>query len=146
VRPDLGLSLVGLAFYRQLNQRKFSYQAGLLQNEWQKKSAGSILFGGEIYYGAIYGDSSLAPALIDPGINTLGVDKFHFFCFGPGFGYGYTFVYKEHMFLLASATANLAFRYSTEISTSLNHKASIFGFKPNYLLHAGLGITKVNGA
>ena len=53
LRPDMGLSLVGFAFYRALNERKFSYQAGLLQNEWQKKSAGSVLVGGEIYYGSI---------------------------------------------------------------------------------------------
>ena len=139
VRPDIGLSLVGLAFYRQLNQQKFSYQAGLLQNEWQKKSAGSILFGGEIYYGAIYGDSSLAPALVDPAVNMLGINKFHFFSFGPGVGYGYTFVYKEHFFILGSASINLAFRYSTEISTSLKHKENLFGFRPNYLFHAGLG-------
>ena len=81
VRPDIGLSLVGFAFYRPLNQKKFSYQAGLLQNEWQKKSAGSILFGGEIYYGSIYGDSSLVPARIDPGISLLGMNKYHFFQF-----------------------------------------------------------------
>jgi hypothetical protein len=139
VRPDLGSAIVGIAFYRQLNQEKFSYQAGLLQNEWQKKSAGSILFGGEIYYGSIHGDSSLAPTLVDPGVTLLGVDKFHFLIFGPGLGYGYTFVYKEHMFLLASASINLAFRYSTEISTSLDHKSYLFEFKPNYLLRAGLG-------
>jgi hypothetical protein len=139
VRPDIGLSIVGVAFYRQLNQKKFSYQAGLLQNEWQKKSAGSILFGGEIYYGSIFGDSSLAPTLVDPGITKLDVNKFHFFSFGPGFGYGYTFVYKEHMFLLASASINLAFRYSTEISTAQDYKSSLFEFKPNYLLRAGLG-------
>ena len=139
VRSDIGLSLVGLAFYRQLNQEKFSYQAGLLQNEWQKKSAGSILFGGEIYYGSIYGDSTLVPAVVDPAISKLDVDKYHFISFGPGFGYGYTFVYKEHYFLLASASINLAFRYSTEISGSEDHKVSLFGFRPNYLFHAGLG-------
>jgi hypothetical protein len=139
VRPDVGLSLIGLAFYRQLNQMKFSYQAGLLQNEWQKKSAGSVLFGGEIYYGSIYGDSSLVPALVDPDVNMLAINKFHFISFGPGIGYGYTLVYKEHFFILASATINLAFRYSTEISTTLNRKESLFGFRPNYIIHAGLG-------
>jgi hypothetical protein len=139
VRPDVGLSLIGLAFYRQFNQRKFSYQAGLLQNEWQKKSAGSFLFGGEIYYGSIYGDSSLVPAQIDPDVSLLGVNKYHFFSFGPGIGYAYTFVYKEHFFLLGSASINLAFRYSTEISTTLDQKDNLISFRPNYLFHAGIG-------
>src|SRR5450432_2886629 len=139
LRPDIGLSLVGFAFYRALNDKKFSYQAGLLQNEWQKKSAGSILYGGEIYYGAIHGDSSLTPALIDPGVYALSIDKFHFFSFGPGVGYAYTFVYKEHLFILGSATVNLAFRYSTEVSSAYSQHASHLSFRPNYILHAGAG-------
>jgi len=139
LRPDMGLSLVGFAMYRALNERKFSYQAGLLQNEWQKKSAGSILVGGEIYYGSIFGDSTLAPTLVDPSQSAMEINKFHYFSFGPGIGYGYTLVYREHYFILGSATINLAFRYSTEISTSLNTSAGHFGFRPNYILHAGAG-------
>jgi hypothetical protein len=139
LRPDMGLSLIGFAFYRALNDKKFSYQAGLLQNEWQKKSAGSILLGGEIYYGSIFGDSSLMPVIIDPKANALAINKYHFFSFGPGVGYGYTFVYKEHFFLLGSATINLAFRYSTEISSTLDTKSKLFGFRPNYILHLGGG-------
>lgn len=110
-----------------------------MQNEWQRKSAGSILFGGEIYYGSIYGDSSLSPSAIDPKANALGINKYHFFSFGPGIGYAYTLVFKEHFFILGSATIDLAFRYSTEISTALNTKADFFGFRPNYDLHAGVG-------
>jgi Domain of unknown function (DUF4421) len=139
IRPDVGLSLIGFGFYRALNDQKFSYQAGLLQNEWQRKSAGSILVGGEIYYGAIYGDSTLTPASIDPKTAALGINKYHFFSFGPGIGYAYTLVFKEHFFILASATIDLAFRYSTEISSGLNTKAELFGFRPNYDLHAGAG-------
>lgn len=139
LRPDMGLSLIGFAFYRAQNARKFSYQAGLLQNEWQKKSAGSFLYGGEIYYGAIYGDSTLMPTLIDPDISMLAINKLHFFSFGPGAGYAYTFVYKEHFFLLASASINLAFQYSSEISTTQDMHASRFGFRPNYMIHAGTG-------
>ena len=121
------------------NERKFSYQAGLLQNEWQKKSAGSVLIGGEIYYGSIHGDSTLAPTGADPSQSALEINKFHYFIMGPGIGYGYTLVYKEHFFILGSATVNLAFRYSTEISTTLHTNSGHFGFRPNYILHAGAG-------
>jgi hypothetical protein len=139
LRPDMGLSLTGFAFYRALNEKKFSYQAGLLQNEWQRKSAGSILLGGEIYYGSIYGDSTLTPSSVDPKQSHLNINKFHYFSIGPGFGYAYTLVYREHYFILGSATINLAYRYSEEISTSLNTRSSHSGFRPNYILHAGAG-------
>jgi hypothetical protein len=139
LRPDIGLSLIGFAFYRTLNSKKFSYQAGLLQNEWQEKSAGSVLVGGEIYYGSIYGDSTLMPSVIDPKVSALEINKYHFFSFGPGIGYAYTFVYKNHFFLLGSASINLAFRYSSEISTALDTRSNLFGFRPNYILHAGGG-------
>ena len=111
-RKDLGLNLIGVAFYRSLNDRRFSYQAGLLQNEWQKKSAGSVLVGGEIYYGAIHGDSLLVPSNWIRTIRSSGIDKFHFFDFGPGIGYAYTLVIQEHFFMLGSVTVNLAFSFS----------------------------------
>ena len=139
LRPDMGLSLIGFAFYRALNEKKFSYQAGLLQNEWQKKSAGSILIGGEIYYGAIYGDSTLMPTVIDQKASALAIDRFHFFSFGPGVGYAYTLVIRKHFFILGSATINLAFRYSSEISSLNEEHGSHLGFRPNYILHAGAG-------
>ncbi len=139
LRPDIGLSLFGFAFYRALNNERFSYRAGLLQNEWQNKSAGSFLYGGEIYYGAIHGDSSLSPSLIDQKVNKLRIDKFHFLHFGPGIGYAYTLVYEEHWFLLGSATINFALSYSTEISTALNLRVNRFGFKPDYIFHLGTG-------
>jgi hypothetical protein len=139
VRPDIGLSLVGIAFYRALNEKKFSYQAGLLQNEWQRKSAGSILVGAEIYYGSIHGDSTLAPTAVDSKTSLLDINKFHYFSLGPGLGYAYTLVFKEHYFLLASGTINLAIRYSAEISSTFNDKEERFSFRPNYLLHAGGG-------
>lgn len=139
LRPDMGLSLIGFAFYRALNEKKFSYQAGLLQNEWQKKSAGSILVGGEIYYGAIYGDSTLMPTVIDPKASALDINRFHFFNIGPGIGYAYTLVIKEHFFILGSATINLAFRYSAEISSQNKEQGSHLGFRPNYILHTGAG-------
>ena len=139
IRPDMGLSMVGVAIYRSLNEKHFSYQAGLLQNEWQKKSAGSVLVGAEVYYGAIHGDSTLTPTILDPVFSAREINKFHFFSFGPGVGYGYTLVVKEHFFALASATVNLAFRYSEEISSDRDQQSNHFAFRPNYIIHAGLG-------
>ncbi len=137
IRPDLSVQFGGIAVYRALNERNFSYQAGLVQNEWQKKSAGSILFGGETYYGAIHGDSSLAAGILDSAYAKSDIRKVHFFEVGPGVGYAYTFVFKEHYFLLASATINLDFRYTRE--KEFNANADKVDITPNFIFHAGAG-------
>jgi Domain of unknown function (DUF4421) len=143
-RKDLNLSLLGVAFYRTLNDRHFSYQAGLEQNEWQKKSAGSLLIGGEVYYGSIHADSTLVPKLIDSTYANKELSKIHFFQIGPGIGYGYTLVIAEHYFLLASGTVNLALRYAMEKSATLNLHGDKLDFYPNFIVHAGAGYNTRN--
>jgi len=137
VRPDLKVGLVGVAAYRAVNERLFSYQAGLVQNEWQKKSAGSLLLGGEVFYGTIHGDSVLVPESIDPDYYNSGTNKVHFFEIGPGIGYAYTLVIDQHFFILASAVANLDFRYARELNPN-DHKDRV-DFTPNFILRAGAG-------
>jgi hypothetical protein len=143
-RNDLKLDLLGIAFYRSLNDRRFSYQAGLLQNEWQKKSAGAILVGGEIYYGAIHGDSVLAPGQLDSNYRKLDINKLHFFEIGPGIGYAYTLVLREHFFVLASVTVNLALRLSSEIAHASGDLREQIDFTPNHIIHLGIGYNTEN--
>ena len=133
--------MVGVAVYRSLNEKHFFLSGRITaKNEWQKKSAGSVLVGAEIYYGAIHGDSTLTPTVLDPLFSAREINKFHFFSFGPGVGYGYTLVVHEHFFVLASATINLAFRYSEEISSTLDQQSSHFAFRPNYILACRIGV------
>ena len=137
LRNDLSVNLAGIAVYRALNEKKFSYQAGLVQSEWQKKSAGSFLIGGEIYYGSIHGDSVIVPSLVDSVYNQLGIDRVHCFEIGPGIGYGYTLVFAQHYFLLASATVSLDFRYTEEIKPG--RYIARADITPNFIFHAGAG-------
>lgn len=138
-RNDLRLNLVGLAAYRCLNEKKFSYQAGLLQNEWQKKSAGSVLVGAEVYYGAVFGDSALAPRVIDSIYVQKDIERLHFFEIGPGVGYAYTLVIRQHFFALASATVNLSLRVASEHSVHMDRSFEKTDFTPNTIFHAGIG-------
>ena len=62
-REDLKTTFFGISAYQVPNKKRFSYRAALLQSEWQKKSAGSIIYGGEIHHGTVQGDSALIPAL-----------------------------------------------------------------------------------
>jgi hypothetical protein len=137
LRNDLGLQLAGASAYRALNDRRFSYQAALLQNEWQKKSAGSVLIGTQAFYGAILGDSALVPTIVDPIYAQLAISKVHFFEIGPGLGYAYCLVVQKYFFILASATVNLDFRFSSEIEP--DHMANKLDFTPNFIFYGGIG-------
>ncbi len=131
IRPDMSLKLVGASVYRVLNGNRFSYGAGLSQNAWQQKSAGSFLIGAEAFYIAINSDSAFAPHKVDSSYNK-NVRKIHLFEIGPGIGYAYTLVVQKHYFLLGSLNANINVRYSHEIGNGIG--ADKIGFSPNYLL------------
>jgi Domain of unknown function (DUF4421) len=137
-RPDLDVTHVGLAAYRILNNKKFSYNAAIVQNEWQKKSAGSFLVGGEMYYTVIKGDSALVPRNIENGYPQAGINKIGFFSFGPGLGYAYTLVVQKHFFITGSLTVNLNLGFSTESAYIYNgnatyvNPASIYRFAAGY--------------
>jgi hypothetical protein len=136
VRDDLALQIGGIAAYRSYNRRHFSFQAPLVQNEWQKKSAGSFLLGGSAFYGAIRGDSVLAPSILDPLYSSLAIHKVHFFEMGPGAGFAYTLVIQQHFFVSTSMKLNLNLRITNEVGINEHQRTD---FVPNFLLQAGLG-------
>jgi Domain of unknown function (DUF4421) len=135
-RPDMYLQTFGTSIIRVLNGSKFSYGAGLSQNAWQEKSAGSFLIGFQAYYNSTSADSTLAPAAVDSAYSQRGVHKLHFFELGPGVGYAYTFVFEKHYFLLASLNLNLNLCYAVEIGKGDAGKVSV---SPNYLFRVGGG-------
>lgn len=112
-RPDIKQLFIGFSAYRVLNQRKFSYNAALVQNEWQKKSAGSLLLGGLAYYGQIEGDSALIPAkILNDFPQAAGIKKANFLALGIGGGYAYTLAIAKHFYLTGSAIANIDVNFS----------------------------------
>jgi hypothetical protein len=136
-RPDIKLSFLGTSVYRLLNGEKFSYRAGFLQNEWQKKSAGSVLLGGEIYYGTVKGDSALVPARLNDYYPQQGIERIRLLEVGPGAGYAYTAVWRENFFLTGSLTFNGDISMVKEMSDSVSvNRTSI---SPNATLRAVAG-------
>ena len=107
-RPDLKVEHMGVVAYHIMNWKKFSYRAVLLQNEWQRKSAGSLLLGAEIHRGNIRADSAIVPAVIAANSSLKGTDKVKYTTIGPGVGYTYTFVLHEHFYLSGSVTGTLS--------------------------------------
>lgn len=109
LRSDLQSISIGLNGQYIFNNKKFSYRAPFLQNEWQKKSAGSFLAGGNIFYVDVQGDSSLVP----PGgpdssfFEGLHFSQYRFINGSLIAGYAHTFVVKQHFFLTMSLMGGL---------------------------------------
>ena len=85
------------------------------------KSAGSLLYGGEAYYGIIKGDSALVPNRVSNNFPQKGITKINFFSIGPGIGYAYTLVIDKSFFISASAIGSLDVNFSTEERTNDKH-------------------------
>src|SRR5688500_4197138 len=136
-RPDIKVNLLGVSAYRLLNGERFSYRAGFLQNEWQKKSAGSVLLGAEIYYGSMKGDSALVPSHVSTFYPQQGIHRVRLIELGPGAGYAYTAVWNENLFLIGSATINADLSMVKEVSaTGSANRTSV---SPNATLRAVAG-------
>ena len=120
-RPDIKRNILGFSAFRVPNADKFSYKAAITQSEWQTKSAGSLLYGGEIYYGSMKGDSALVPtnaALLYP---QAGITYSHFFSIGVGGGYAYTFVIHKNYFVSGSAIATADINFSREEKNNVQY-------------------------
>ncbi|MCF1713381.1 DUF4421 domain-containing protein [Flavihumibacter sp. RY-1] len=140
LRPDLGISLFGLAVYNLRNGEKFSYRAAFLQSEWQKKSAGAFLFGGEIYAGSVTGDSAIVPSTLAADYPQRDIWRIRFLEFGPGAGYAYTLVVKKHFFVTGAATLNMDFGISREFKN--DQSSDKLTISPNFIYR---GVAGYNG-
>jgi len=113
-RPDMRVQMVGGSAYYVFNPGRFSYRAAMIQDEWQQKSAGTFLASFDIFYGAVNGEqgSILPPEIADPAQGI--VERLRFINFGPGAGYAYHFVWKKHLYAMASLVVNLTADFSRE--------------------------------
>lgn len=110
IRKDMGSFTVGVTLQYLFNSTRFSYRAAFLETEWQKKSSGSLVAGGDIIYHVTWGDSSLVPDRVIYGefFNGIPFRKSSFYSVGPNAGYAYTFVWQSHWFVTLAASGTLA--------------------------------------
>lgn len=158
IRGDIRSRTTGLDLYYIFNSSRFSYRAAILQNEWQKKSAGSFLVGGSLVYNATLGDSSIVPDDIYYGrfFNDLKFKKSNNFSFGPAFGYAYTLVIKKHYFMMGSLNGSGTLGFTQLLLAENEDKVKsglALGFRADLILSAGYnsdrwyyGISYVNMA
>ena len=143
-RPDLRVTAMGASFQYVVNHKRFSFRASTLQNEWQKKSAGTLLVGVEAYGGNIRADSTLVPVAINRIAAGRDERRTTFFETGPNFGYAYTLVIKENFFVTGSASAGLNYGFSTIANEQGQTRR--FGFSPNAFLRLSAGYNSAKWA
>ena len=122
-RPDLHTRNFGFNLQYIFNHKRFSYRAAYLQNEYQRKSAGSIIAGGGLHYIDVRADSAIIPPNIiydnffsdHKGFNKTGI-----FCLAANAGYAQTFVYKKHFFVTAALLGGVGINYTNITDTKLD--------------------------
>ncbi|WP_430900600.1 MULTISPECIES: DUF4421 domain-containing protein [unclassified Paraflavitalea] len=107
IRPDIAVNELGVSAYYILNHRKYSYRAAFIQDEWQKKSSGSLLVGGVFVAGRVKGDSAFVPSSRASLYEQAAIRYLSYVQAGPGIGYSYTWVYKEHWYATGSGTISI---------------------------------------
>ena len=75
----------------------------MIQNEWQKKSAGSPLIGAAAYPGVMKADSVWAPVQVKNSYAQEGINSVRFFSVGPEIPYAYTLMVRQHFFTTGSS-------------------------------------------
>ncbi len=127
LRGDLRTTLVGLNVQYLFNSERYSYKASFVQNEFQKRSAGSPIVGIESYWMLGMGDSLLIPGtftrpnILDEYSAFNQVDMLNV---GMNGGYAYTFVMKQRIYLSVSFIVGIAagkswFHYTPTSETQL---------------------------
>lgn len=137
-RPDMVVTKIGANVQYLFNYDKLSLRASFLQNEWQKKSAGSFLLGFEMYGGRAIDDTALLPLRV-LGDESRNFRTMRFFDFGPNAGYAYTWVIKERFFVTAVASASLGAGYSFLEGEAPGDRNTEWGISPNVFLRGFAG-------
>jgi hypothetical protein len=141
IRPDIETRSLGFSALYIFNDKKFSYRSFFLQNEWQKKSAGSLLLGGSILGVATEGDSSLFPKRLEYNVSIpqKNFNSISNWMIAVNAGYAYTFVLKSNWFFSASATAGTGYGSSKVANDETDEVYKKFVFNSYGTARFGIG-------
>jgi len=145
LRPDMHLKSFALSIQYFKNGSRYSYKAIFNQNEWQKKSAGSLILAGGFNYVVTNADSALIPdnLIYDDFFQNQNFNRSQIFSVGPSIGYAHTFVIFKHIFFAASWHGGITAGYTNLTYDTGNEKGKT-GFTWNFHSNLRLG-TGYNG-
>jgi hypothetical protein len=114
IRGDLRTSIVGLNVQYLFNSERYSYKASFLQNEFQRKSAGSPMLGIEGYWMLGMGDSLVvSPTFFNTRfLRGESFNQVDIANVGVNGGYAYTFVWDEKLYLSVATLVGLSGGYN----------------------------------
>lgn len=145
-RADLHTKAIGLNAQYIFNHKRFSFRAAFLQNEYQKKSAGSVIAGGGLHRIKVRGDSAIIPADIryagyfgnsaftGSSITSLALNA----------GYAHTFVIKRHYFITTALLAGTGINYTTMRTGVKDQAESRLAVQLNGIARLAAGYNSVN--
>ncbi|MEN8155362.1 MAG: DUF4421 family protein [Bacteroidota bacterium] len=109
-RGDMRTNLVGLNIQYLFNSKRYSYKASFVQNEFQRKSAGSPIAGMEAYWMLAMTDSATVGGDIPPigYLNNHPFNQSDIINVGFNGGYAYTFVWQKNLYLSLSTVVGIS--------------------------------------
>ncbi len=100
--PHLSSGIIGANINYLFNHKKFSYRAAYLQNERQKKSAGSLFGGAFFSKGHVRSDSSIIPKqFVSQFRESSNIINANYVVVGAQFGYAHSFIFKKFYLTLS---------------------------------------------
>jgi len=141
LRPDIHNLTLGLGVQYIFNDKRFSYRAAYLQNDYQKKSAGSFIIGAEVFGVRMKGDSSIIPGNLakDDFFDNRHFDRTGVISAAVNAGYAYTLVLNKHFFLTLSLTGSIGPNFTSLSLTPEDTKLKKIGLQLNNTERISIG-------
>jgi hypothetical protein len=159
--PDMRIFSIGIIGYYIYNHERFSLRSAFIQNERQKKSAGSLIIRPTfLYYNLSSGDGIIPAEMIYTyGIkNNFRVSSGEFYSFGLAPGYAYTLVLFKRAYLSAAIFPGILWQNyhyeafqrvysSANFTFTLSWRAAVGYNSDNWYIGAGIvsGFDKIPG-
>ena len=133
-REDIRTINFGLQYMYAVNYTKFSIKAPFVQNEGQRKSAGSPIIGASFNMFVINADSSIVPnevsGYFEPDLHLVDLN---ILSVSLSFGYMYSFVLKKRFFLTLSLIPGLNINAGDYYTDNRNFNSPSINLKLNSL-------------
>lgn len=141
LRPDMVNTNFGISAMHVFNAKKYSFRAAYAHDEWQKKSAGSLLLGSDVNVVLSKADSSHVPGnIVDTDFfDGYKLNRLVVLNLSVNGGYAHTFVIKKHLFVALSLVGSYGVR-QVGLESEDPNQADRDSFKFNASVHAKAAI------
>jgi len=132
--PDMRLLSLGIECTYVYNFSKFSIRAPFVQNERQRKSAGSLIVKPSFRYYYVEGDTGIIPGeILDQyHIQNTNIHSGNFFSIGLAPGYIYTFVFLKYCYLTLGGMVEVCWGNYDYKTTDFTKSATGYSFPASF--------------